>query len=539
MVEPADTTSPTTQGKLLSSRPLRWTLGILAAIAFVLFIVSFFLDEQIRRVMENKINRDLKGYSVRLPGLHFQLIGLSLTLKGLTVIQQAHPETPVAYFPLIKTSIHWRGILSGKLFAEFRLEQPKLHIDLKQLRSEAQSTVPLKQRGWQQAVEDIYPLKINSLEVNDASITYIDQDPSRPLVLSQLNLQASNIRNVHLPDKVYPSTFHLDTVIFGTGHGEIDGKANFLAEPVPAGKARIKLKNVPVDYFKPVMARSNLSINGGVLRALGDVEYAPKFQIAHLEELTVQGMKIDYQHSEKTAVAEKKRAKAVGKVAKKLANKPEVLITIDQLNLTGCNLGMMNHAADKPFRLFLSDADFHLNNFSNQFSRGPAKMKLRGNFMGSGVTNVSGLFRPVKKGADLDLYIKIEDTQLASLNSLLRTYGDFDVSAGTFSTVTELHIKNNAISGYMKPFVKDVQVYDRRKDKGESIYHKAYEMLVGGAAKLLKNRPRHQVATKVIISGSLENPETSTWQIVTELVKNAFFKAILPNFDKAVTGERH
>jgi hypothetical protein len=513
-------------------RPLLWIFGILGTLLLGLAIASFFIDEPLRRIMEQKINRDLKGYSVRLPGLHLQLIGLSLTLKGLTVQQQAHPDPPVAYFPVIKTSIHWREVLSGHLLAEFSLDRPRLNINLLQLRNEAQSKVKLKEKGWQQAVEDIYPLKINSLKIKDASITYIDKDPKRPLTLSHLNLQAGNIRNVHLPDKVYPSTFHVDTTIFATGHGTIDGKANFLAEPIPTVKARIKLEDIPIDSFKPVLANVNLAMSGGVLRATGDVEYAPKFQVAHLEDLTIQGMKVDYLHSVQTAHAEKKRAIVVGKTAKKLSKKPELLLSIDQINLKGCNLGMVNQSAGKRFRLFLSDADFQLSNLTNKDSRGPAKLKLRGNFMGSGATDVTGEFHPEKKGTDLDLFVKVDNTRLASMNDLLRDYGNFDVSAGTFSLVTELHVKNDTLSGYIKPFFKDVTVYDRRKDKNSSLSHQVYEMLVGGAAKLLENRQRDQVATRVVISGSLKDPKTSTWQIITGLFKNAFFKAILPNFEK-------
>jgi hypothetical protein len=521
--------------KLSDSRALRWGVGIPVALVLVLYSASFFLDEPLRRITEEKINRDLKGYSVLLPGLHVQWIGFSSTLRGLTILQQAHPDPPIATFPILEVSIHWREILSGRLVAELRLDQPKININLLQLRNEAASKVSLKEVGWQQAVENIYPLKINTVTINDGNITYIDQDPKRPLVLSHLNLQATNIRNIRLPDQVYPSSFHLDTAIFDTGHGSIDGDANFLAEPYPGIKARLKLEKIPVDYFKPVMARSNLSIQGGVLQASGDTEYAPKVKTAHLENLTIQGMKIDYIHSQRTAVAEKKRAAAVGKTAKALSNKPGILIRVDQLSLTGCTLGMVNEAAGKPYRVFLADADFHMSNFSNQFSQGPAQARLKAKFMGSGITTASGNFRPEKGGPDLDLYVKIENTRLTAMNNLLRAYGDFDVSAGAFSLISELHVKNNAVSGYIKPFFKDIKVYDRRKDKERGLSHQLYEMLVGGVAKLLENRSRQEVATKANITGSLDKPETSTWQIVVELVKNAFFKAILPSFDKEVT----
>jgi hypothetical protein len=63
-----------------------------------------------------------------------------------------------------------------------------------------------------------------------------------------------------------------------------------------------------------------------------------------------------------------------------------------------------------------------------------------------------------------------------------------------------------------------------------------YEMLVGGVARLLQNRSHQEVATRADISGPVENPETSSWQIIGQLIKNAFFKAILPNFEKEATG---
>jgi Domain of Unknown Function (DUF748) len=522
--------------KLLASRVLRWVVGIPVVLALVLFGASYLLDEPLRNNTEMKLNRDLKGYSVRLQAVHVHLIALSVTLKGLTVQQQAHPDPPVAYFPMVKASIHWRGILVGRLVGEMMLDRPKININLLQLHSEAASKVPLKERGWQQALEDIYPLKINSLKINDASITYIDQDPQKPLVLSHLNLRATNIRNIRLPDQVYPSTFHLETAIFDTGHGTVDGNANFLAQPYPGIKGRLLLEKVPIDRLSTVTARSNLSIHGGVLRASGAAEYSPKVKNVHLEELTIQGMKMDYTHSQQTAGAEKKRVAVVGKTAKKLSNEPDLLLRADQVSLVGCTLGMVNKAARKPYRVFLADTDLHLSNFSNQFSRGPAQARLKAKFMGSGSTTASATFRPEKGGPDLDLHVKIEDTPLTAMNDVLLSYGNFDVSAGVFSLVSELHVKNDAISGYIKPFFKDMKVYDRRKDSERGVFHQMYELMIGGVAKILKNRPNQEVATKVTISGTVGKPETSTWQIVTELIKNAFFKAILPSFEKEVTG---
>jgi hypothetical protein len=213
-----------------------------------------------------------------------------------------------------------------------------------------------------------------------------------------------------------------------------------------------------------------------------------------------------------------------------------VLLRADQVSLVGCTLGFVNKAARKPYRVFLTDADFHLSNFSNQFARGPAQARLKAKFMGSGSTTASATFRPEKAGPDFDLNLKIGQTQLTAMNNVLRAYGNFDVSAGVFSLVTELHVRKGRISGYIKPFFRDMKVYDRRKDKGRGFGHKMYEKLVGGVAKLLENRSQQEVAIKTAISEPVENPETSTRQIIVELIKNAFFKAILPSFEKEATG---
>lgn len=524
-----------------AARPLLkgalWGAGILAVLLLFLFGASYLLDEPLRGSMERRINAPLKGYSVRLPGLHFQIVGLSLTLKGLTVSQNAYPDPPIARFPALHFGLHWREILRGKVVAEVELERPELRIDLRQYRTEAASPVPIKGRGWQQAVEAIYPFKINALTIRDGTLTYIDQDPGKPLRLTRLNLEASNIRNVRFPENVYPSSFHMETSIFGTGRGIVEGNANFLAEPHLGIDARLTLEKVPLEYFRPVVARTNLSIRSGIFSGSGRIEYAPNVKVTHLGDLTIQGMEIDYVHTAGTAEAEKRRVEEVGKAVKE-APKAEMLFRVDRLRLTRCSVGMVNKNASPPYRVFLTDADLRLTNLSNKFSQGPAEAELKGKFMGSGPTLVNARFRPEKEGPDLDLDVKIEDTRMADMNDLFRAYGKFDVTEGRFAFYSELQIRNDAISGYIKPFFKDMKVYDERTDSEKKFFRQLYEMLVGGVARLLESRHRHEVAAVADVSGPVEKPRVSNWQIIGKLVENAFFKTILPGFEKEASRSR-
>ena len=52
------------------------------------------------------------------------------------------------------------------------------------------------------------------------------------------------------------------------------------------------------------------------------------------------------------------------------------------------------------------------------------------------------------------------------------------------------------------------------------------------SASVLENFPRDEVATQADIGGPLDNPQASTWQVVVTLIQNAFFKAILPGFER-------
>jgi hypothetical protein len=182
--------------------------------------------------------------------------------------------------------------------------------------------------------------------------------------------------------------------------------------------------------------------------------------------------------------------------------------------------------------VFISEGELALENLSNHFTEGTALAVLNGKFMGSGPTAVRGTFRPETSGADFDIDVRIDDTQLRTMNELLRAYGKFDVRGGWFSFYSQLRIKDRQIVGYVKPLFRDMDVYDRRQDRDKSLFRKLYEGLVGGVAKLLENTPRDEVATKTTVSGRIDNPQTSTAETIVRLIQNAFFQAILPGFDR-------
>ena len=216
----------------LSSRA-RWTVAIFALVLVLAVALSFFLDEPLRRHVEGQMNARLTGYTVSIGALSFHPIGLSLTLSDLVFVQQANPDPPVGHIARLDASVQWRALLSGRLVANFALDQPRLYVNLQHLQKEAADPEPMTRKGWQEAFEAIYPLKINEFKIVDGVVTYVAERGFAPLHVSHVNFTAHNIRNIRSPEHPYPSQTHLDAVVFGTGKVVLDGRANFLTDAAP------------------------------------------------------------------------------------------------------------------------------------------------------------------------------------------------------------------------------------------------------------------------------------------------------------------
>ena len=504
----------------------------LLVVAALAVTASFFVDEPIRRLLVRQMNRSLKGYTATIRSVSFHPIGLSLTLHDLSFAQDAHPDPPVLLVRRLDASVQWKALLRARLVADFQLDQPNMYVNLAQLRAEAADPTPLKDHGWQEAFQAIYPLKINHLRISDGTVTYVDDGPFEPLAITKLNATAENIRNIRSKERTYPSDLHLDAVVFTKGRVTLDGHADFLAVPMPGIQGDVALEGVELDYFKPVLSHGSMSIQGGTLSAAGAFEYGPTVRVADLKQATINGVKVDYVSTPQSAGAPARAAQKTAQAVQQANNAPDLQLRARSIEITNSNVGFVNKRTTPTYRASFDVARLHLENFTNHRTEGQMTATLSGKFMGNGPTQVVAHFRPEIDGPDFDMKVAIDSTDLTTMNDMLRAHGKFDVVKGVFSFYSELAVKNGRVRGYVKPLFRDVQAYDPVQDRDKSTGRKLYEKIVTGVSKVMKNVPRKEVATEVDISGPIENPKGSTGQAIIKLIQNAFFKAILPGFDR-------
>src|SRR5688572_16036953 len=146
-----------TSRRLLSRSSQRWVLGVTTVLVIAAIIVSHLLDEPLRRRIEAGINRSLDGYQVTIGRVDFHPFGFSIDLEDSVVVQEAHPDPPMAEIPLLSASVEWVSLLQRELVADFEIVEPKVHFDQKQGEKELDDEIPVHERGWQQAAQEIYP----------------------------------------------------------------------------------------------------------------------------------------------------------------------------------------------------------------------------------------------------------------------------------------------------------------------------------------------------------------------------------------------
>ncbi len=132
-----------------------------------------------------------------------------------------------------------------------------------------------------------------------------------------------------------------------------------------------------------------------------------------------------------------------------------------------------------------------------------------------------------------DMNTELKGLNLVLLNDMLREYGNFDVKKGTFSLYGEFAAKKGGFGGYVKPFLKDLDVVQWNKQEGD-FTQILWETVVGGTAELLQNQRKEQLATKIPINGTFDNAHVNKWHAISYVLRNAFLQALRPSLDNSI-----
>jgi hypothetical protein len=501
----------------------------------LVIVVPFFAAEPIRSMAERQMNACVKGYTAHIGAVDVRPLSLAVHVRDLQIVQDASRDPPMVRIRRISTDVRLGAMLRGRIIAKVLVDEAHVDTNRAQVLRELETPIALlKDCALVRALRVVYAIEL--FRVSNGSVSYVDRAEARPLTLRELNMKVHNIRIVRSGADVQPSPLTVGGVVFDEGRFSVDGSADLLREPHAAFKGRVAIARIPLDHLSPLTAPYGLTIAHGTLEGVGNVEYSPDVALLDLEHVEVDRLQGDYAFRKPAAGPAKEAAKAAAVKAHEVSAAPNVVLRARRVRVQQATLGFVNEGVQPRYRIFVDDMNLHMENFANHLTEGTGAARLTGRLMGSGETVVTATLRPETNGPDFDLSARIEEMDLRQLNDVLRAHAQIDLASGLFSMYSEMHVKDGRVEGYVKPLLRGLKAYDPAQDQEKSIGQKIKEKAVNIAGKLLRNRPRSEVATVVPITGPLENPKANTWETIITLLQNAFFKAILPGFIEEARG---
>ncbi|MBM7059477.1 DUF748 domain-containing protein [Pseudomonas sp. UL073] len=213
--------------------------------------------------------------------------------------------------------------------------------------------------------------------------------------------------------------------------------------------------------------------------------------------------------------------------------------TLDEVRVNDGRIDFHNFVSKPPVHLEASQVQaslYNLTNVADEKGERVARFEGKAQLLGHAPLETSARFDPYQNFEEFTFRLRATGIELRQVNDFANAYGNFDFNAGHGDIVIEANAKDAQLSGYVKPLLRDVDVFDWRQDveqEHKGFFRSIWEALVGGGETALKNQQKNQFASRVELSGSVHRSDVSAFQAFLSILRNAFIQAFSSRFEGA------
>jgi hypothetical protein len=214
-------------------------------------------------------------------------------------------------------------------------------------------------------------------------------------------------------------------------------------------------------------------------------------------------------------------------------------ITLNEARVVQGTVTFNNFTSKPPVKLQASDINASLYNLTNvEDAEGKRDARFEGKavLFGQAPLDARATFDPLSNFEDFQFRLRVTDIELKRVNDFASAYGKFDFNAGHGDVVVEANANKGKLTGYIKPLLRDVDVFNWQQDvenKDKGFFRSVWESLVGGTETVLKNQRKNQFATRVDLSGNVHQQNISPLQAFWEILHNGFVQAFSARYEQA------
>ncbi|MCB1665165.1 MAG: DUF748 domain-containing protein [Pseudomonadales bacterium] len=401
-----------------------------------------------------------------------------------------------------------------------------------------------------------WDLRITETAVERWRIQLRDEVPQQPVAVALgLNVRATNISNrANAP-------INVDTDISLGSGGRLRAGGALTVLPTPRYDGEFTLENLALPVVQPYLQElANIHLDSGVLRAEGNVSYAPT-QSGFSGALALEGLgitdtgenealfgidslqveAINLRTGEQTSVdvgairlthpyarveIEADGSTNIGRVMRPDSGEPETLeetpepaaptplppVRIDQVVISGASADFSDRSLPLPFAVHMDALGGEISAISSQ-STEPARVMLEGQVDEFGLASISGRLRPLDFASLTEIDLSFRNLDIPSLSPYMIKFAGRRIDDGDLDVDLSYRIQERQLQGDNAMVMRDLVL-------GERVPHPdALDLPLGLAIALLKDR-NGVIDLAVPVTGDLDNPQFSYGSVISTALAN-------------------
>ena len=213
-------------------------------------------------------------------------------------------------------------------------------------------------------------------------------------------------------------------------------------------------------------------------------------------------------------------------------------ITLNEVRIQDGKIAFHNFSSKPPVNINATSVNasvYNLTNVVDVKGKRDASFDGKALLQGQAPLEATATFDPLSNFEDFEFRFRARDLQLKRMNDFASAYGKFDFKAGTGDVVIEAQAQKGQLTGYIKPLLRDVEVFDWQQDvqnKDKNIFRSIWEAVVGASETVLKNQSKNQFATRVELSGSVHQQDISAFSAFLAILRNGFIQAFNARYEQ-------